>query len=201
MTSQLEKDSAYNTILEEAPDTKHWQASVKGILWEILETAVWTLVIFFLVRLAVQNFRIEMQSMEPNLHDGQSIIASKLVYHLHPPERGDIIVFHAPSNPGKDYIKRVVGLPGEEVELREGQVYIDGARLEETYVTHSGKSSWGPEVVGESEYFVLGDNRSNSNDSRNWGMLDGEAIIGKAWISYWPPQEWGLAPHYSFVSG
>ena len=183
MTSQLEKDSAYDTILEEAADPRDWSARTKGILREIVETAVWTLVIFFLVRLVVQNFRIEMQSMEPNLHDGQSIIANKLVYYLHPPERGDIIVFQAPSNPGKDYIKRIIGLPGEEVAIREGQVYIDGARLEETYVARPARRSWGPEVVGESEYFVLGDNRSNSNDSRNWGMLDEEAIIGKAWFS------------------
>ena len=199
MTSQLEQDSRYNTIAEEASDKEDWQSSAKGILREIVETAVWTLVIFFLVRLAVQNFRIEMQSMEPNLHEGQSIIVSKLVYYLHPPERGDIIVFHAPSSPGKDYIKRVIGLPGEEVEIREGQVYINGARLEETYITKPGTRSWGPEVVGEAEYFVLGDNRNNSNDSRNWGMLDGDAIVGKAWLSYWPPQEWGLVPHYSFV--
>jgi signal peptidase I len=201
MTSQLEKDPRYSTLIDEASDTEDWHANAKWILREIVETAVLTLVIFFLVRLAFQNFRIEMQSMEPNLHEGQSIIANKLVYHLHPPERGDVIVFHAPANPGKDYIKRVVALPGEEVRIREGQVYVNGARLEETYATRPSNSSWGPEVVGELEYFVLGDNRNYSSDSRNWGMLDRDAIVGKAWLSYWPPQEWGLVPHYSFVSG
>jgi len=198
---QLEKNPGYNAMLEEVADRGDNRANAKAILREIIETAALTLLIFFLVRLAFQNFRIEMQSMEPNLHHGQFLIVNKLVYYLHPPQRGDVLAFHSPENPRRDVIKRVIGLPGEEVEIRDGQVFIDGTRLEETYINRPTYGSWEPEVVGQNEYFVLGDDRDSSGDSRYWGMLDREAIIGKAWISYWPPQHWGLVPHYSFVSG
>jgi signal peptidase I len=200
MLDDVERQTRYKTLLEELPDTKDQRSNIKGIVREIVETAVLTLVIFLLVRLAFQNFRIEGYSMEPNLHHGQFLIINKLVYYLHPPERGDVVVFHSPQNPRKDFIKRVVGLPGEPVEIREGQVFVNGVRLEETYITQDSERSWGPEVVGAFEYFVLGDNRTNSSDSRSWGMLDGDAIIGKAWISYWPPQHWGIVPHYSFAA-
>jgi signal peptidase I len=150
--------------------------------------------------MAFQNFRIEGHSMETNLHDGQFLIVNKLVYYLHPPQRGDVVVFHSPESPRKDFIKRVIGLPGEEVEMIDGTVYVDGVPLQEVYITDPGSRSWGPEVVGEFEYFVLGDNRNNSSDSRSWGMLDGNAIIGKAWISYWPPSTLGPVPHYTFAA-
>jgi signal peptidase I len=197
---ELHGGATYNTVVEETTEQVDQRVSLKAILREIVETAIMTLVIFFLVRLAFQNFRIEGHSMEANLHDGQFLIVNKLVYYVHPPERGDVIVFHSPVNPRKDFIKRVIGLPGEEVEVREGQAYVDGVRLEETYVSNRGDRSWGPEVVGEFEYFVMGDNRSNSSDSRSWGMLDGNAIIGKAWVSYWPIPDLGLVPHYTYAS-
>jgi signal peptidase I len=197
----LESGPRYKSLLEELPEKEDWRATARGIAREIVETAVLTLVIFFVVRLGFQNFRIEGQSMQPNMHDGQFLIVNKLVYYLHPPERGDIVIFHSPENPRKDFIKRVIGLPGEEVDIRDGQVFVDGMALQETYISQPSSRSFGPQVVGDFEYFVLGDNRNNSSDSRSWGMLDGNAIIGKAWISYWPPQYWGLVPHYSFVSG
>jgi signal peptidase I len=200
MLDKLDRQTSYKTVLEEIPDTEDRRTNIKGFVREIVETVVLTLVIFLLVRLAFQNFRIEGHSMQPNLHHGQFLIINKLVYYLHPPERGDVVVFHSPQNPRKDFIKRVVGLPGEEVDIREGEVFVNDVRLDETYLTQSSKRSWGPEVVGEFEYFVLGDNRNNSSDSRSWGMLDGEAIVGKAWISYWPPQNWGIVPHYSFAA-
>jgi signal peptidase I len=197
---ESQSEGNYRTVLQEIAEKEDRRPDVKGILREILETAILTLVIFFLVRLAFQNFRIEGNSMDPNLHDGQFLIVNKLVYYLHPPERGDVVVFHSPQEPRKDFIKRVVGLPGEEVEMRDGRVLIDGVRLEETYISNGGTRSWGPEVVGDFEYFVLGDHRMSSSDSRTWGMLDGNAIIGKAWISYWPPQQWGIVPHYTFAA-
>jgi len=198
--NELHKPTAYETLLEETADKEDQHLSVKAIVREVIETAIMTVVIFLLVRMAFQNFRIEGQSMEANLHHGQFLIVSKLVYYLHPPERGDVVVFHSPQNPRKDFIKRVVGLPGEDVEMREGAVYVNGVRVHETYISNPGNRSWGPEVVGEFEYFVLGDNRANSSDSRSWGMLDGDAIIGKAWVSYWPPRTLGPVPHYTFAA-
>jgi signal peptidase I len=200
MLDDYHSQTACTTALEEPRDEADRWSSFKAILREVIETAIMTLVIFLLVRAGLQNFRIEGQSMETNLHNGQFLIVNKLLYYIHPPQRGDVVVFHSPQNPRKDFIKRVVGLPGEEVEMVDGEVYIDGVRLYETYLSNQGRRSWGPEVVGEFEYFVLGDNRDNSSDSRSWGMLDGNAIIGKAWFSYWPPSTWGLVPHYTFAA-
>jgi len=138
--------------------------------------------------------------MEPNLHDGQYLIINKFVYYLHPPERGDIVVFHYPKNPRRDFIKRVIGLPGEKVEIKGKRLFINGEELEEPYTLHTGNYTWGPQRLGEDEYFVLGDNRNSSSDSHNWGSLPGDAIIGKAWISYWPPKYLGLVPHYSYAA-
>lgn len=197
----LHSHTTYKPVLEEIPRPEDRGTNIKGVVREIVETIALALVIFLLVRLAAQNFRIEGSSMEPNLHNGQFLIVNKLVYYLHPPERGDVIVFQAPDSPRKDYIKRVVGLPGEEVEIVDGQVFVNGLRLEESYIAEPGSRSWGPEVVGDFEYLVLGDNRRNSRDSTNWGMLDGNAIIGKGWICYWPPGDFGLVPHYNFVAG
>ena len=174
-----------------------------GELWaalrEIGETIVLTLLIFFLVRAVLENYKVEGQSMEPNLYTGQYLIVNKVLYNLRTAERGDIIVFKAPRSPDRNFVKRIVGLPGEKLELRQGQVYINDKLLYEPYIdAHSG-SSWGPSVVGQDELFVLGDNRANSSDSRSWGMLPTGNIIGKAWICYWPPQKWGLVPHYALA--
>jgi signal peptidase I len=200
MLNDPHSQTVCTTALEELGHQADRRASFKAMLREVVETAIMTLVIFLLVRAGFQNFRIEGQSMETNLHNGQFLIVNKLVYYLHPPQRGDVVVFHSPQNPRKDFIKRVVGLPGEEVQLIDGQVYVDGVRLYETYISNQGSRSWGPEVVGDFQYFVLGDNRDNSSDSRSWGMLDGNAIIGKAWFSYWPPSTWGPVPHYTFAA-
>jgi signal peptidase I len=197
---EIKTGPTYGTVLEGLPEQEEERVTLRAILREVIETAFMTLVIFLLVRMACQNFRIEGQSMEANLHDGQFLIVNKLVYYVHPPERGDVVVFHAPANPDKDFIKRVIGLPGEEVEMVDGVIYVDGVRLEETYLSDQGQRSWGPQVVGEFEYFVLGDNRNHSADSRSWGMLDGNAIIGKAWVSYWPLQYLGPVPHYTYAA-
>ncbi len=174
------------------------RAGGRSALLEIAETIVMTILIFAAVRLLVQNFRIEGNSMEPNLHNGQYLIIEKVSYRFSEPQRGDIIVFHYPNNPKRDFIKRIIGLPGETVQIRQGQIYIGGKLLPEPYNPNTGSYSWGPGVVGENEYFVLGDNRNNSSDSHSWGMLPREMIVGKAWFTYWPISEWGPIPHYSF---
>ena len=179
-----------------------WEG-IKSATRDLFETLLLTLIIFLLIRTVVQNFRIEGSSMEPTLHPGQYLIVNKFTYRwLHPPQRGDIVVFEYPRAPNRDFIKRVIGLPGERVEIRQGRVYINDHPLEEPYLPKLGSYSWGAQVVGEDKYFVLGDNRNNSSDSHSWGMLPGTNIVGKAWISYWPPQYWGLIRNsrYSFAS-
>ncbi len=169
-------------------------------LRELIETLLLTLVIFLLIRFAVQNFRIEGFSMEPNFHDGQFLLVNKLIYALQPPQRGDVIIFRYPNNPSRDFIKRIIGLPGDKVEVVDGRVLINNEALPETYPLNEGSYSYGPVVVGADEYFVLGDNRNNSSDSHSWGMLPAKDIIGKAWVSYWPPQMIGLVPSYSYAA-
>ena len=193
-----ESQDLFQDVSPQSPG--RWQ-SIKSALREIAETVFLTLLIFFLARTLIQNFRIEGNSMLPNLHDGQFLIIDKVSYYLHPPQRGDIVVFHYPKNPGRDFIKRIIALPGEEVEIRQGRVFINGEELMEPYPVERGSYSWGPAVVGEGEYFVLGDNRNNSSDSHSWGMLPRRNIIGRAWLSYWPPRYWAIIPRYSFAPG
>ncbi|MCA1553639.1 MAG: signal peptidase I, partial [Chloroflexi bacterium] len=196
--------------LENAPDTageipttttqpSAW-GSLRSFIRETLETIALTLVIFVVIRAGVQNFRIEGYSMEPNFHDGQYLLVSKVDYMLHAPERGDVIIFQAPTNMERDFIKRVIGLSGETVEIREGRVFINGQPLPQNYNTNPGTYSYGPVTVGPDQLFVLGDNRNNSSDSHSWGMLPRSDLIGKAWISYWPPQFWSIIQTPSFAT-
>lgn len=167
----------------------------KALLRELAETVVLTLVIFLLIRIVVQNFRVDGMSMEPNFHDGQFLLVNKLAYQLGDPQRGDVIVFHPPQDPGKEYIKRVVGLPGETIEIQNGQVVIDGARVPELAPVNEAIRSSSPVTLGPEELYVMGDNRPNSSDSRSWGPLPIDLTIGKVILSYWPPDSWGLVKH------
>jgi len=172
--------------------TTNWTALVR----EIAETAVLTLLIFLIMRALVQNYRIEGYSMEPNLHEQQYLIVNKVTYYLGSPERGDIIVFEYPNGPETDYIKRVIGLPGDTVECRPNEILVNGVVIDEPYNPHPWTYTCLPQTLGEDEYFVLGDNRSQSSDSHKWGVLERKFIIGKAWISYWPMESWGRVANY-----
>jgi len=158
---------------------------------DVLETAVLTIAIFLVVRVALQNFKVEGESMEPNLHNGEYILVNKVDYMLHSPHRGDVIVFRAipAGQPDKDFIKRVVGLPGETVQIKSNTVYINGKPLAENYQRQPMNYDFPKERVPAGDYFVLGDNRSNSEDSHLWKWLPKNDIVGKAWVSYWPPSQ------------
>ncbi|MDQ2742281.1 MAG: signal peptidase I [Chloroflexota bacterium] len=177
-------------------------------LWrELLETAVLTIAIFLVVRVALQNFKVEGMSMYPNLHNNEYILVNKVDYLIHPPSRGDVVVFKAipAGQPNKDFIKRVIGLPGETVAVHNDRVWINGRSLKEPYLQpiYYPNYNFGPTKVPANSYFVLGDNRPNSDDSHLWPVtfLPKSDIIGKAWISYWPPSDLhffqaGPAYHY-----
>lgn len=185
-------DPASATAMDEpAVNQSNW----KGALREIAETVILTLVIFLLIRTVVQNFRVEGMSMEPNFHDGQFLLINKLAYKLGDVERGDVIVFRYPRDPSRDFIKRVIGLPGETVEIINGQVYINGQLLGDNYHTNQAGYNSGAVTLGADDLFVLGDNRPNSSDSHSWGLLPRELIIGRVIFSYWPPSEWGIIKH------
>lgn len=181
---------------------QNWRA-VWAVVREIGETILLTLIIFFLIQTVIRNFRVVGTSMVDNLHDGQYLIIDKLSYNpfvsqtlgIAGPQRGDVIVFEPPNRPGEDYVKRIIGLPGERIEIKQGQVFINGELLQEPFEPLPGSYTMPNAItVPPNQVFVLGDNRNNSNDSHNWGTLPIENIVGRAWISYWPPSEWGIIP-------
>lgn len=193
---------------------------------EIVETLLLALVIFVGVRLIVLNFRVDGESMVPNLANGEMLLVNRnvyfhfdmnevidalpfverdgedIVYPFHPPERGDIVVFNPPvDSPDKPYIKRVIGLPGERVTFSNDHVFIDGIQLNEPYIIEATGCTTRQVcdvVVPDGHVYVLGDNRNNSSDSRTFGVVDVDNIIGKAWIGYWPMDEIGIVDHYDY---
>jgi signal peptidase I len=187
---------------EPGAESSRWQAAW-SVLREVGETVILTLIIFLLIQMVVRNFRVVGTSMVNNLHNGQYLIIDKFSYNsllndyvgLGGPQRGDVVVFKPPRNPSEDYVKRIIGLAGEEVQVIQGQVFINGQPLDEPFEPVRGTYTMPvPVIVPPGQVFVLGDNRNNSNDSHNWGPLPVENIIGRAWISYWPPDLWGSIP-------
>jgi signal peptidase I len=171
----------------------------RSTLREIVETILFTLLIYVLVRTFLfENYRVVGRSMEPTLENDQFLVVSKLSYRLHEPQRGDIIVFRDPRADDRKLIKRVIGLSGDVVRITNGLVSINGEALDEPYIESPGRYTEAPATVPDGQLFVLGDNRNNSSDSHNWGTLPKEMIVGKAWLSYWPPNLWGLIPHESY---
>jgi signal peptidase I len=136
--------------------------------------------------------------MEPNFQEGECIMVNKVSYHSSGPQRGQVIIFNPPFESEYPFIKRVMGLPGETVEIKDGKVFINGISLAEEYIMAPPNYTMPATEVPENEYFVLGDNRNNSNDSHNSWTVPRDNIIGKAWFTYWPPSKWGVVKHYSY---
>ena len=184
---------------EEAPKAdKKKRSKAGGALREIVETLVLTAIIFLGVRVLVQNYKVEGFSMEPTLDDGQYLLINKVGLHFHQPQRGDIIVFEYPLDTSKSFVKRVIGVPGDTVEVRDQTTIVDGKTLKEPYIRAPENGFYPRTVVPPGEYFVLGDNRNNSSDSRAWGMLPQKDVIGEAWVSYWPPSHWGMVKDHRY---
>lgn len=175
------------------------EANVWGhFLRDTLETLLLAAVLFVAVRLTLQNTRVDGHSMDPTLHNGQYLMVNKLAYRLSEPRRGDIIVFRSPQDGDKALIKRLIGLPGDVVQLANGKVIVNGVELVEPYLAPDTTivGNWGPVTVGPSEYVALGDNRNNSNDSRSFGPIAASSVIGKAWFSIWPLKYGLRIDHY-----
>lgn len=163
----------------------------KNLFIDILQTLALAFAVFMTVYLfLVQPHQVDGDSMYPTFHNGEYLLTEKVSYYLHKPERGDIIVFEAPPNPDKDFIKRIIGLPGETVLIKDGQVFINGKKLSEPYLpayTYTTEGTFQEITLKPEEYFVMGDNRPSSSDSRSWGPVKRDKIVGKAWFVYWPP--------------
>ncbi len=161
---------------------------------DFLETIVISLAIFAVVYIFLfQPHQVDGRSMEPNFHNAEYILTDKLSYRLHSPNRGDVVVFHSPQDERVDFIKRIIGIPGDTVKVVGGYVYLNGAKLDESYINDPGQvlsgrfMREGIEVdVPPGEYLVMGDNRLHSSDSREWGLVSPSGIVGRAFFRYWP---------------
>ncbi|MYC31033.1 MAG: signal peptidase I [Chloroflexi bacterium] len=189
---------------------------MSAVVREILEALALAIVVFILIQASAQNFRVEGSSMAPTLEGQQYLLVNKLAYFNFDVERfsriipfwkvdkssesrpfrsprfGEIIVFRFPGEPKRDFVKRVIGLPGDRIEIVDGRVAINGAVYSEPYVNGPFSTNMASITMKEGEYFVMGDNRAHSNDSRSWGPVPEKNVVGKVWLVYWPFSEVGV---------
>lgn len=169
------------------------------ILREIGITVLIAVVVFVVLQLNIQSYTVEGSSMMPNVEPGEYIMVNKTTYRSSEPQRGEVIIFDPPFDSPRPFIKRVIGLPGETVEIRDGKVFVDGEALDDPDTIPAPNYEMAPREVPENEYFVLGDNRNSSRDSSDGWTVPRNNIIGKAWFIYWPPNKWGIVSHHSYL--
>ena len=194
---------------------------MRALIRELIETVILALLIFVALQFSVQNFIVEGSSMEPTLEEGQHLLVNKLIYlrldpqglrsilpsidanrqaslfPFHPPHRGEVIIFRFPRDPTRDFVKRVIGVPGDAIEIRRGQVFLNDQKLDEPYVVRSDRRTMERLEIPAGSYFVMGDNRQSSNDSRDWGPVPADNMVGRAWVSYWPLAQWEILRSFS----
>lgn len=178
-----------------AEQTVNW----KRFVLDILETLVLAVVLYFGINAVSARVRVDGFSMRPTLQDGEYILVNKLAYKFSEPVRGDIVVFVFPVNPEEDLIKRIIGLPGDTITIQDGVLSVNGVVMDEPYI-NAPPAYNGTWTVSEGELFVLGDNRNDSRDSHQWGLLPIENVIGRAVLIYWPPEEWQVIRHINQVT-
>lgn len=178
-------------IIPEVPRHNEARGGWLRFVIDMLETLILSVILFAAINAVSARIRVDGSSMEPTLHSGEFILVDKVSYKIGRPEIGDVIVFHYPRDPKQEYIKRVIGLPGDRVVISGGRVYVNGQPLDENYIAAppAYEATWD---VPQDALFVLGDNRNNSSDSHNWGTVPLEYVVGKAVLIYWPPTSWGL---------
>lgn len=177
-----------------------------ALFLDLIEVFVIALAMFVIMYLFLfQPHQVKGNSMYPNFHNGEYLLTDKISYRFRQPKRGDVIIFKAPKNEDYDYIKRIIALPGESVRISGERIYINNSLLEEEYLsadyfTQAGNFIQEGQtiIVPADSFFVLGDNRNHSSDSRDWGFVPRQNIIGKAWLRYWPPDRAGLIPEVSY---
>lgn len=186
-------------------------SSVSSFFLDLVETLVIGISLFLVIYLFfMQPHQVSGQSMEPNLHNSDYVLTDKISYRVGEPKRGDVVVIHAPeaancpTGTGCDFIKRLLGLPGDTVEVKDNAIYINGAPLDEEYIaddvmTVAGNYTRDRVVtLGPDQYFVVGDNRMHSSDSRAWGPITKDGIVGRAFVRYWPVPDMGVIPAVNY---
>ncbi len=187
------------TLPPPAPETQP-EARSGGwrFLIDLIENILLALVVFLAINTLTARVRVDGYSMRPTLENGEYVRVNRMAYEFGDPQRGDIIVFHSPLNPREDFIKRIIGLPGDTIEIRNGQVFVNGYAIEEPYI-QAAPAYRGKWEVPAGHFFVLGDNRNDSSDSHAWGTLDTELVIGKAVLVYWPLEEAKILSHPQLI--
>lgn len=167
-------------------------------LVDLLETLLLSVALFLGINAVTARVMVDGFSMRPTLDNGEYVLVNKIAFRSSLPEYGDIIVFHFPIDPEQDFIKRVIGLPGDEISVHDGKVIVNGYSLTEPYIAAAPlyAGSW---TVLDGQVFVLGDNRNNSSDSHSWGAVPMENVVGKALVIYWPPPNWQIIKHIQIV--
>ncbi len=178
------------TVPEKPSDDKRF----RRLIIEAIQTLVLALILYFAIDSVVARVQVENISMQPTLHEGEFIMVNRLAYKHGNYQRGDIVIFHNPVNPREDFIKRLIGIPGDQIDIQNGQVSVNGVILQEDYIAEpvSYQGQW---KVPEGYLFVLGDNRNQSYDSHSWGYLPQENVVGKAVVIYWPPKDMRIIQH------
>ena len=176
---------------------------VKAVLRDTITILLAAAAIFVALQFTVQRYVVEGPSMLNSFHNGQQLLVNKVVYHIEQPKRGDVVIFDSPVSKNEEYIKRIIGLPGESVEIDRGVVKIhekDGnvLILDEPYITLPYTGTYHSGVIPDGLYFVLGDNRANSSDSRSGWLVPIDSVVGKVWLSVWPISDVGLIPSYAY---
>jgi signal peptidase I len=192
-------DTHQADIISDQTKSKGKRSGCLSVVIDTLETLILAAVLFLGVNLISARIRVDGDSMVPNLISGEYVVVNRLSYQLGSPQRGDIIVFHFPRNPEEEYIKRIIGLPGDVIEVKNSTVNINGQPLDENYLNVKTNYNGKWEVPAD-QLFVLGDNRNNSSDSHDWGMVPMDYVVGKAIMVYWPPPDWGLIDHVSLAN-
>jgi signal peptidase I len=190
-TTEIETQPQIEPITEPPTDWKRF-------LFDILETLVLAVILYFGINAVSARVRVDGFSMKPTLQDGEYILVNKLAYKLGEPQRGDIVVFVFPVDPSEDLIKRVIGLPGDTISVQNGVLSVNGKAVAEPYISAPPAYN-GEWPVADGQLFVLGDNRNDSRDSHQWGLLPIENVIGRAVLIYWPPEEWQVIKHINQV--
>lgn len=196
----IDIDGEFNATLtdESLPPRRPW---IIRFLIEAIETVVLAVVLFLIINTVSARIRVDGQSMEPSFHSGNFVIVNKLAYRFGDYHRGDVIVFPSPNSDGEDLIKRVIGLPGERIRISNGQVFVNDRLLSEPYILSSPSGDRREITLSQNALYVMGDNRNNSSDSRTWGPLDIEKVLGKAIFVYWPFPDFGLLQQIEYVFG
>lgn len=190
-----EVDPYQQELIQREQKEEKPKSSFLRFVIDVLETIVLSVFLFLVINSISARIRVDGFSMEPTLHSGEFVIVNKLAYRFGTPKVGDVVVFHFPVDPEQEYIKRVIGLPGDQVGIEDQSVQVNDRILNEPYIAAPPiyDGSW---MVTDQSLFVLGDNRNNSSDSHNWGMVPMGNVVGKAFFVYWPPTEWGLIEHH-----